>query len=86
MCTIANVGNGYMHAKLENGPYSVLQIFIEKMGLTKEARGATTAFVREDSEGDDVVLNVADQTLFRQVAARANYLSLDRPDVQFAVK
>ena len=56
------------------------------MGLTKESRGATTAFVREDIEGDDVVLSVADQTLFRQVAARANYLSLDRPDIQFAVK
>ena len=53
----------------------------ESMGLTQESRGATTAFVREEVEGDEVELDTADATLFRQVAARANYLSLDRPDI-----
>lgn len=61
------------------------QIIWGRTGLTRESRGATTAFVREDVEGDDVVLDVADKTFFTHVAARANYLSLDRPDMQFAV-
>ena len=62
------------------------ELIWEKLGLTRASRGATTAFVREDVEGDDEVLEAADATLFRQVAARVNYLSMDRPDIQFAVK
>lgn len=62
------------------------ELIWEKLGLTRESGGATTAFVREECEGDEVVLDAADATLFRQVAARANYVSLDRPDTQFAVK
>ena len=48
--------------------------------------GVTTAFVRENVEENDVPMNATDATLFRQVAARANYLAQDRPDIQFAVK
>lgn len=62
------------------------ELIWEKLGLRRDSRGSTTAFVREECEGDEVELNSADATLFRQVAARANYLALDRPDIQFTVK
>ena len=32
------------------------ELIWEKLGLTRASRGATTAFVREDDEGDDVLL------------------------------
>ena len=48
------------------------QIIWKKMGVTWESNGVTTAFVRDNLEEDEVTLNAAEQTLFRQVAARAN--------------
>ena len=53
------------------------ELIWEKLGLTRASRGATTAFVREDVDGDDVALDAADATLFRQVPARANFLAMD---------
>lgn len=58
----------------------------EKLGFTRESTGVSTPFVRDNVEQEDAPLSAADATMFRQVAARANYLSQDRPDIQFAVK
>ena len=40
------------------------------------------AFERVDGSGE--ILSEGGTTTFRALAARANYLSLDRPDIQFA--
>ncbi len=37
-------------------------------------------------EADDTVIDSREACLFRSVAARANYLSLDRSDIQYSVK
>ena len=39
-----------------------------------------------EEEGDSKELTGSEATRFRAVAARANYLSADRPDIQYAVK
>ena len=40
---------------------------------------------KEFGEGDDEVLGPEDAWRFRRIAALANYVSLDRPDLQAAV-
>ena len=39
-----------------------------------------------DDENVEVDIEGADATRFRGVAARCNYLSFDRPDIQYATK
>lgn len=39
-----------------------------------------------EEEGESKELVGAEATRFRAVAARTNYLSADRPDIQYAVK
>ena len=41
---------------------------------------------KQISEQDQVALSPSDITKFRSLAARCNYLSPDRPDIQFATK
>ena len=40
----------------------------------------------ERVQGSGEVLSESEKTTFRALAARANYLSLDRPDIQYAAK
>ena len=40
----------------------------------------------EEEEEDSIELPVDRATLYRSVAARANYLAADRPEVQFAAE
>ena len=37
-------------------------------------------------EDDDIKLNASYTTQYKSIVARANYLSMDRPDIQYAVK
>ena len=43
------------------------------------------AEVDEAQDGDQALLNIEDKSKYRALAARANYLALDRVDIQFAV-
>jgi len=41
---------------------------------------------RDDQEGAEEALEPTELKLFRSLAARANFLAFDRPDMQYAVK
>ena len=48
--------------------------------------GARKAKQFEKLMGDGETLSAEEATLYRAIVARANYLSMDRPDVQYATK
>jgi len=57
-----------------------------KLKFKPKRIGAKAAKAAERLESVGEVLNDREATLFRQLAARANYLSLDRPEVAYATK
>ena len=62
---------------------------IKYFGLEEDSKGLTAAMIKEPMEGDtdDVeYLDAVRAKEYRALAARANYLSLDRPDIQCATK
>jgi hypothetical protein len=64
------------------------ELIVEQLGVDG-ARAVVSPGVDgadEDDLEDDVDIVGADLTRFRGVAARCNYLSFDRPDLQFATK
>ena len=66
------------------------EIVIKEMNM-KKANAVSTPIVPEPSEEANSRLSSPDMTkdeasLFRGLVARVNYLSLDRPDLQFAAK
>ena len=61
----------------------------EELGLKADSNGLDKPCVRETAEEvarNHEPLGVHEAKRFRAIAARANFLALDRPDVQFAVK
>ena len=57
------------------------------MGFPEKEATVTTPGVKvKIDEDDEVELDSEKETKFGRLAARANYLSSDRPDIQFAVK
>ena len=63
-------------------------IIIERMNL-KGANGVKTPGEDEKSWEEEInqeELDFKDQRCYRELAARANYLAQDRPDIQYAVK
>ena len=52
----------------------------------KQKRIGVKAAKKAEFESKGEVLNEAEATQFRALAARANYLAADRPDIQYAVK
>ena len=64
------------------------ELLVEQLGV-EAARAVVSPGVDgadEDDLEDDEEITGADLTRFRGVAARCNYLSFDRPDLQFAIK
>ena len=62
------------------------ELIIEQLGVS-ESRTLSTPGVDGEAEEDsieDIAISGADGTRFRGVAARCNYLAMDRPDIQFA--
>ena len=65
---------------------------IEEMDLKEESKGLSwpgmkeEATIKEEGGGEEEELSKEEAKHFRKVAARANYLGLDRMDIQFAVK
>ena len=59
---------------------------VRGLGIT-ECKGLAIPADKEDTlEREDVDLSGAQATAYRSIAARCNYLSLDRPDMQYATK
>ena len=70
-------------------------IIIAEMGLEKGSKGVEAPIEKEvveegarqgDEEKEEDLMDQAEAKKFRAVAARANYLSLDRPDIQYTAK
>ncbi len=57
----------------------------EEVGERKEEEDKTTT-PKKEKEEEDEELNPRDAMQFRSISARINYISADRPDVQFACK
>ena len=70
--------------EIEAGPRHG-ELIIKEPGL-ENSKGLTTPGFDEPVNDDDPELEDWRATKFRSVAARANHLALDRPDLQFAVK
>ena len=64
------------------------ELVIEQLGL-QTAKGVTTPGIddpEDNEEESNETLGASEATAFRGMAARCNYLSADRPDIQFPVK
>ena len=69
-----------------------VKLILEHLGCVG-GKSVTTPSVNDErseadkaEEDDDAELTPKEATQFRGIAARANYLALDRPDIQFATK
>ena len=60
-------------------------MIVQELAL-RGANGVTSPGEKENPPEADQELSAADTTRFRALAARANYLSADRPDLMYAVK
>ena len=63
-----------------------VEITCSQLGLDKASYPITTPGVGTSPPEDDCPLESMEATLFRQLIARANFLSQDRPDIQFSVQ
>ena len=75
---------------LEADPVHAQRI-VEEMGLEVGSKGLDAPTVKDKAEdpeeqAEDELMDAVEARRFRAVAARANYLGIDRPDVQYAVK
>ena len=65
------------------------EIIVGKLGL-KDKRSVITPGVKvenqKDEEGDNEAMCSGEATEYRRLAARANYLSVDRLDITYSVK
>jgi hypothetical protein len=64
------------------------RILCEELGLVEGSKGADSPTVKLDTKKveEDELLGKGEATRFRALAARASYLSLDRPDIQYSSK
>ena len=62
------------------------KVIVEEMGLKSDSKGLTSPIVKEEDNAEVEELSRDEAKHFRRVAARANYLGQDRPDIQCAVK
>jgi len=78
--------DGCLHYEADTNHVSEI---LNYFNLSDESKTLVVPFVRETKEEltkEDEELSAAVATEFRGLAARANYLSLDRVDIQYATK
>ena len=64
-----------------------VKLICEALGLNEDSNGLVAPIGKDTKyESDDVELGKAEARLFRATAARANFLAIDRPDIQYATK
>ena len=61
------------------------ELIVRQLGLSKSSNSVGTPSAKDDN-CDEAPLDPQDATVYRAIAARANYLSQDRADLGFAVK
>ena len=61
-------------------------LIMEHFGLEEDSNVLTAPAIKEDVGEDEGKLTNKESTGYRRVAARGNYLTVDRADIQFAVK
>ena len=61
-------------------------IIVEMMGLDESSKALRILGANPNTKHNDNPFSDSDATLYRAVAARANYLGQDRSDTQFAVR
>ena len=62
-----------------------VEMILKELGM-ESCKGSDVVGITIDIRGDDVKLNKDDAKAFRSLAARCNFLSADRPDIQYACK
>ena len=62
------------------------EIIIESLGLRDNSKSVNTPGLNGQDENGGYILEGSEASMFRALAARGNYLSQDRSDIQFAVK
>ena len=62
-----------------------VEMILKELGM-ESCKGSDVVGATIDMCGDDVKLSKDDATTFRSLAARCNFLSADRPDIQYACK
>ena len=62
------------------------EIIVKSMGLREQVRSVTTPYESKLLPEEGEPLGRAEARLYRGLAARGNYLSQDRSDIQYAVK
>ncbi len=65
------------------GDQRYAEIIIRDVGFKEHSKGVTTPGVNDEVGEDEGEVS---ETLCRAIAARANYLAQNRPDIQFAAK
>ena len=60
-----------------------VEVMVEVLGLNKCCPVAAPGVDDNGGDGDDALLSEEDSTTYRDLAARANYLSIDRADAHF---
>ena len=66
-----------------------VEIILKQLGLELGAKAVVTPGIKQEAETwleDGEELCGQEASMFRAITARANYLSQDRSDIQFAVK
>ena len=62
------------------------ELIVSQLGLTDSKELSCPAAEEVKRDDDDELLNPEYTTQYKSIVARANYLSTDIPDIQFAVK
>lgn len=62
------------------------QVLFDELGIKENSNGVTIPTCESDEKAMEEVLDQREASRYRSLAARANYLGLDRPDLQFATK
>ena len=62
------------------------ELILSQLGLTDAKELSCPAADEVKRDDDETALNAEYTTQYKSIVARANYLSTDRPDIQFAVK
>ena len=60
-------------------------MIIKQLGLEND-KGLSTPAIPEEVKNETKPLNAEYASQFKSIIARANYLSPDRPDIQYAVR
>ena len=59
------------------------ELIVKELGLVEAKAAATPGDKLKENEVDESELEATKATHYRQVAARANYLAQDRPDIMY---